>query len=172
MHDPLFSVEGQVVLVSGGSREIGKAIAKGFAERRAEVILAGRTIESAQQTAAELSSDNNHAEGFWCDVCDSDQIDRLVEEVIAQQRPTTNERRAVRHEQSGDGADDESPRVGMGRSGSARERRMKCCSDVARECCPIPMRRYKGVVQNLRRFSKRPALLEHLNPVEQRLFCG
>ncbi|MCH8293230.1 SDR family NAD(P)-dependent oxidoreductase, partial [Candidatus Poribacteria bacterium] len=41
MSDPLFSVAGQVVLVSGGSRGIGKAIAEGFAKRDAQVIVTG-----------------------------------------------------------------------------------------------------------------------------------
>ena len=35
MNDALFSVEDQVVLVSGASRGIGKAIARAFAERGA-----------------------------------------------------------------------------------------------------------------------------------------
>lgn len=38
MSDPLFDVEGQIVLVSGGSRGIGQAIASGFAQRGAQVV--------------------------------------------------------------------------------------------------------------------------------------
>jgi len=42
MADPLFCVENQGVLVSGGSRGIGSAIAEGFAQRGASVIITGR----------------------------------------------------------------------------------------------------------------------------------
>ena len=42
MADSLFSVADQVVLVSGGSRGIGRAIAAGFAERGAQVVITGR----------------------------------------------------------------------------------------------------------------------------------
>ncbi len=50
--DPLFSVADQVVLVSGGSRGIGRAIAAGFAERDARVIITGRDMESLESTIA------------------------------------------------------------------------------------------------------------------------
>lgn len=83
MHDPLFSVDGQIVLVSGGSRGIGKAIAQGFAERQATVILTGRTGESADNAARELSTNDHTVMGHACDVCDSEQIEQLVAEVIA-----------------------------------------------------------------------------------------
>ena len=42
MTDSLFAVKDQVVLVSGGSRGIGLAIAAGFAERGARVVITGR----------------------------------------------------------------------------------------------------------------------------------
>jgi short-subunit dehydrogenase involved in D-alanine esterification of teichoic acids len=51
MHDDLFSVTGQVVLVSGGSRGIGRALAEGFARRGTAVIITGRhqaTLEQAR----------------------------------------------------------------------------------------------------------------------------
>ncbi len=50
--DPLFSVADQVVIVSGGSRGIGRAIAQGFAERGAQVVVTGRdpsTLEVFQR---------------------------------------------------------------------------------------------------------------------------
>ena len=47
--DPLFSVEGQVVLVSGASRGIGRAIAAGFAQRGAQVIITGRDPTSLEK---------------------------------------------------------------------------------------------------------------------------
>jgi NAD(P)-dependent dehydrogenase (short-subunit alcohol dehydrogenase family) len=50
MNDHLFSVADQVVLVSGGSRGIGRAIAEGFAERCARVIITGRDAANLEKT--------------------------------------------------------------------------------------------------------------------------
>jgi gluconate 5-dehydrogenase len=57
MLDQLFSVADQVVLVSGGSRGIGQAIAQGFAERGAKVVITGREAETLKATAQELGHD-------------------------------------------------------------------------------------------------------------------
>ena len=46
MSDPLFDVVGQIVLVSGGSRGIGQAIASAFVQRGARVVITGRDSES------------------------------------------------------------------------------------------------------------------------------
>ena len=43
----IFSVASQIVLVSGGTRGIGFAIAEGFAQRGAIVVVTGRTTEGA-----------------------------------------------------------------------------------------------------------------------------
>ena len=51
MSDSLFSITDQVVLVSGGSRGTGKAIAKGFAARGAKVIVTGRDEKTLIATA-------------------------------------------------------------------------------------------------------------------------
>jgi len=82
MVDPLFSVADQVVLVSGGSRGIGRAIAEGFAARGAQVIVTGRNSTTVEQTAHEISTPANPVRGIVCDVSDKAAINRLVAAVI------------------------------------------------------------------------------------------
>ena len=55
MSDPLFSVADQVVLVSGGSRGIGSALAEGFARRDARVVIAGREKATLDETARSIT---------------------------------------------------------------------------------------------------------------------
>lgn len=84
MSDPLFSVKDQVVLVSGGSRGIGRAIAQGFAEREARVVVTGRVRETIAQTAAELAGQRGNVCAKVCDVADPDAVGALVDEVAAE----------------------------------------------------------------------------------------
>src|SRR5262245_46247508 len=78
MNDQLFSVADQVVLVSGGSRGIGRAIAAGFAERGARVIITGRESGTLETTARELCPANGTIIPLVCDVADPKAIERLV----------------------------------------------------------------------------------------------
>ena len=50
----LFSLEGRVALVTGGSRGIGKMIAKGFIDQGAKVYISSRKPMACDETAAEL----------------------------------------------------------------------------------------------------------------------
>ena len=53
MSDDLFSVQGQIVLVSGASRGIGRGLAEGFARRGSTVIITGRENGTLEKTAKE-----------------------------------------------------------------------------------------------------------------------
>jgi len=49
------SISGRSVLVTGGSKGIGKGLAAGFAGEGAQVLIVGRDREAGEQAAAELS---------------------------------------------------------------------------------------------------------------------
>jgi gluconate 5-dehydrogenase len=82
MSDALFSVEGQVVVVSGGSRGIGRAIAEGFAVRGARVVITGRDLATLLQTAREICPAGGTVRPMVCDVADPGAISTLVEQVM------------------------------------------------------------------------------------------
>jgi NAD(P)-dependent dehydrogenase (short-subunit alcohol dehydrogenase family) len=82
--DALFSVQDQVVLVSGGSRGIGRALAQGFAERGAQVIIGGREASVLEATARDISKGAKRVQTAVCDVAKPDDIARTVQAVIAE----------------------------------------------------------------------------------------
>lgn len=59
MIQDLFNLSGRVALVTGGSKGIGKAIARGFAEAGADVAIASRHEGELKQAAAEIGAGLN-----------------------------------------------------------------------------------------------------------------
>jgi gluconate 5-dehydrogenase len=83
MSDSLFSVQDQVVLVSGASRGIGRALAEGFAQRGATVLITGRNGAVLEQTARDIAPAGTTVRPIVCDVAQSADIERLVHTAIA-----------------------------------------------------------------------------------------
>ena len=84
MSDALFSVADQIVLVSGGSRGIGKGLAQGFAQRDARVIITGREEETLAAAAKEISVGQYPVEWLVCDVAQPEQIKSTVAAIVEQ----------------------------------------------------------------------------------------
>jgi len=73
----LFGVADKSVLITGGSRGIGKAIAEAFVKAGARVYVCSRDAESCNQTAQELSAFGSCA-ALPCNVASADDRRRLV----------------------------------------------------------------------------------------------
>ncbi len=79
MSHPLFDLSGRVALVSGAAQGIGKAMALGFAEVGADLMLADLNEEGARETASEIEALGRRAVALKCDVSDPEQIRAMFE---------------------------------------------------------------------------------------------
>ena len=79
-----FSLEGQVALVTGGSRGIGKATSIAFAKAGANVALASRKLADLEEVASEIEGLGRRSLAVAAHVGRMDQIKDLVEKVMAQ----------------------------------------------------------------------------------------
>ena len=71
------------MLVSGASRGIGRAIAKGFVDRGASVVITGRVAETLEKTAREICPPGGTVRPKVCDASDAKALQRLADEVAA-----------------------------------------------------------------------------------------
>ncbi|QTD95981.1 SDR family NAD(P)-dependent oxidoreductase [Streptomyces cyanogenus] len=78
------SVEGKVVVVTGGSSGIGRASAAVFAEAGMRVVIAARNEERGAEAAHEIRSRGHEACFVRCDVTSPDQVRNLFARVVQQ----------------------------------------------------------------------------------------
>ncbi|MDH3451412.1 MAG: SDR family oxidoreductase, partial [Gammaproteobacteria bacterium] len=78
----IFDVSDSVVLVSGGSRGIGEAIALGFSERDAKVIVTGRDEATLAETVKRVDGGKGSVESMVCDIAEEDSINSCVDKII------------------------------------------------------------------------------------------
>ena len=79
MIQDLFKLTGRAALVTGGSKGIGKAIARGFAEAGADVLISSRHEDDLQKAAKEIGDGLDcRVEYFVCDMTDRAQVDEMA----------------------------------------------------------------------------------------------
>jgi NAD(P)-dependent dehydrogenase (short-subunit alcohol dehydrogenase family) len=78
-----FSLENKVAIVTGSSKGIGKAIAKGLAQRGAQVVISSRSQEACDAVANEFTKEGLKAIGIACHIGKEEQRINLVNTTIA-----------------------------------------------------------------------------------------
>ena len=76
---------GQTALVTGGSRGIGRAIAKALAAEGAHVVINyNGSQEQAEQTRAEIQAAGGSASLFQCSVADPEAVEQMIKQVVSE----------------------------------------------------------------------------------------
>ncbi len=81
----LFDLSGRVALVTGGSKGLGKAMARGFAEAGADVVISSRTEAELKQAAAEIAEGTKaKVVYFVADMTNRDDVRKLAADTLAE----------------------------------------------------------------------------------------
>ncbi len=84
------SIPGPIVLVTGGTRGIGRACVEAFAASGAKVALCGRSADAAEGVAREIAERTGATvRGYAADMGNSDSVDALVKSVSEDLGPIT-----------------------------------------------------------------------------------
>jgi len=75
-------LRGQVVLITGGSRGLGLALAREFARRGSHLVLCARNAEELQRVQRDLAESQGRVVPIPCDVTDRGQVAHLIGEVL------------------------------------------------------------------------------------------
>ena len=76
-----FDLSERVAVITGGTRGLGLAIARGFAQAGAEVVVVSRKADACDEVAAALRATGGRASAHACHVGHWEELDGLVEDV-------------------------------------------------------------------------------------------
>jgi len=79
-----FDLSGRVAVITGGTRGLGLAMARGFAQAGAHVVVVSRKPEACDEVVAALRAEGAKAAACACHVGHWDRLDGLVEEVYGE----------------------------------------------------------------------------------------
>jgi NAD(P)-dependent dehydrogenase (short-subunit alcohol dehydrogenase family) len=79
---PSFSLKGKIAIVTGGGRGIGKAIALGFAEAGADVVIADINSEEANKAATQIKALHRRALVVETNIAIKSQVDNMVAKTL------------------------------------------------------------------------------------------
>ena len=81
---PNLEATDKIVVVTGASKGLGRAMALGFAEAGADVVVASRKIEACEIVAGEIRALGRRALPVRCHVGDWDECDALIDATVAE----------------------------------------------------------------------------------------
>jgi NAD(P)-dependent dehydrogenase (short-subunit alcohol dehydrogenase family) len=79
----LFTLAGDVAVVTGAGRGIGEGIARALAAAGAKVVVAARRTHEVEAVAAQIRADGGDAIGVTADVTDDDAMERLANTAVS-----------------------------------------------------------------------------------------
>ncbi len=79
----LFDMTGKVVLITGGSRGLGRAMVQGFAEAGADVAIVSRKLAACEKAAREVEKLGVRAFPYACHVAHWDELEPMVAQLKA-----------------------------------------------------------------------------------------
>lgn len=79
---PLFRLNGKVALVTGASKGLGEAMARGLAEFGATVVVSSRNQEAVNKVAATFQADGFEAMAIAANIGNSEDIHRLIKKTV------------------------------------------------------------------------------------------
>ena len=78
----MFNVTDKVLLITGGSRGLGKAMALEFGRRGAKVVIASRKIEECEKVAEQVRMLGSEALAIACHVGEWHNLEKVVDRVV------------------------------------------------------------------------------------------